>query len=644
MGLYFNFSIVLLYFLITVIHFIIKRIIKNKRKTRFKLISFKRYFRYVKIIFNHQTILLIVAISIISNSIILIQNNRYKLLYKDEQKYSLEGIVVSNKIQKEYSNLYKIKVLNVEGKSKFKNTYLYLKISDKSKTELEYGDKIKVSGTFVLPDNKRNYGGFDYSNYLKTLKIYGTINVEKIEVINKKALNPIFILTNNISLKMKQNIDELMEKEKSTIVKGLILGDTTEIEEEVQENFRTANISHILAVSGMHVSYIIIGINLFFKRNMGKRKTRYIVIILLIFYMFLTGFSPSVVRAAVMGIIVTFSGIIHRKSDIWTSLALSLLILLVNNPYSILSIGLQFSYLGTIGIVVFHKNIQHFLKMVGRKNMKLYGNVYIGYFFIKNRKIEYRINKKIVIFIDKIKDILAVTISAQIGILPVMIYHFNTIGIYVLISNLLISLIIGPIIIIGFITIIFSFILKFISKIFVLPLAIGISSLIKISKFGELPLSKVYIPTPEIWMIVLYYVCVNILNYIYSIYHLKTINVTQKRARNLIALLKFKIIQNKEYIRKNSIKFIIFIILITFIIQVFPKNLKIHFVDVGQGDCTFIVTPKNKIILIDGGGSLSDSIDVGKDTLLPYILDRGYTKIDYIFISHFDQDHVRTDY
>ena len=63
-------------------------------------------------------------------------------------------------------------------------------------------------------------------------------------------------------------------------------------------------------------------------------------------------------------------------------------------------------------------------------------------------------------------------------------------------------------------------------------------------------------------------------------------------------------------------------------------------IDVGQGDCTFIVTPRNKTILIDGGGSSSDEFDVGKSTLLPYILDKGYTKIDYIFISHFDQDHV----
>jgi len=77
------------------------------------------------------------------------------------------------------------------------------------------------------------------------------------------------------------------------------------------------------------------------------------------------------------------------------------------------------------------------------------------------------------------------------------------------------------------------------------------------------------------------------------------------------------------------------------IFKFIPKDLKIHFVDIGQGDCTFIETPYGKTILIDGGGSSSKDFDVGKSTLLPYVLDRGYTSIDYVFISHFDQDHVR---
>ena len=76
-----------------------------------------------------------------------------------------------------------------------------------------------------------------------------------------------------------------------------------------------------------------------------------------------------------------------------------------------------------------------------------------------------------------------------------------------------------------------------------------------------------------------------------------------------------------------------------FIISKIPNDLKIYFIDVGQGDSTLIVTPTNKKILIDGGGS--STYDVGKNTLIPYLLDRKIKEIDYVIISHFDQDHVR---
>lgn len=63
-----------------------------------------------------------------------------------------------------------------------------------------------------------------------------------------------------------------------------------------------------------------------------------------------------------------------------------------------------------------------------------------------------------------------------------------------------------------------------------------------------------------------------------------------------------------------------------------------------NGDSTLIITPSNKTILIDGGGSLFDNYDVGENTLVPYLLDRGVNKLDYIIVSHFDADHVRTGY
>ena len=78
------------------------------------------------------------------------------------------------------------------------------------------------------------------------------------------------------------------------------------------------------------------------------------------------------------------------------------------------------------------------------------------------------------------------------------------------------------------------------------------------------------------------------------------------------------------------------------IVSIFPKeqNLKIHFIDVGQGDASLIVTPKGKTVLIDGGGSENmESYDVGESVLVPYLLDRKITTIDYLVVSHFHADH-----
>ncbi len=601
-----------MYLLITAVYLIILKI-KNRKNTNktFKLLSMKRYFRYIKLILNRKVVLCFCIFSIISNSIVIYQNQKYDNKYTNEEKIIGEAIVLSNKQEKEYNNVYKIK---------YEDTYLYLKIDKKLIKDLKYGDKIRFSGEFIEATKQRNYGGFNYKQYLKTLKIYGSIKVEEIEVIASNQTNLFFRITNEIAFNIKQKIDSFMKKEDAAILKGLLLGDTREIADEVQENFRISSISHILAVSGMHVTYVIMGIKMLFESHLGKRKTKFIIIIFLILYTFITGFSPSIVRASVMGILLVGAEILHRKNDIWNSIAISLLLILFYNPFLIMNVGLQFSYLGTIGIIVFHKNILKLLKDIKTKN----------------KKWKYQYNKKIMKFINKVKEVLAVTISAQLTILPVMIYHFNLLGIYFFITNLLVSIIIGPIIMLGAIAIFFSIFLFPITQILRVILEILIKSLIVISNFSKIPFSKIYVATPKIYDIILYFILIFLFNLLYTLYHSKELNRTQMRARNLIALIRYKVFMNRGKYKK-----IIFILVFIIIfISITPKKLNIHFVDVGQGDCTFIVTPRKQTILIDGGGSASKEYDVGKNTLLPYVLDRGYTKLDYIFISHFDQDHV----
>ena len=598
-GLYIDFSIIPFCILIFATYYIYKKFFQSNKKRKFKLISFKRYSRYFKLIINSKVMFILIIFSIISNLVILKQNKIYENLYQDGENVKFTGIVVSEKTEKEYYNLYKIKILNSN------NLNLFIQVNKKS-NELEYGDKVLIKGEYIKPSEQRNYGGYDDSIYLKTLKVVGRVKVDKIEVLDKKQQNIILQLSNKVSEKIEEKIDANFKEENAAILKGLLLGKTEDIEEEVKENFQISNISHVLAISGMHIGYIILGIKILFEKLLGKRKTRIITIFVLIFYSFITGFSASITRAVVMSSIALGAGIIYRKNDIWNTISISLLVILIYNPFLILNVGLQLSYIGTISIILFSKLV-----------LKLFDNLPIK-------------------FRDKFKEILSVTISAQIMILPIMIYYFNKIGIYFLITNLLVSLIIGPIIILGFLYIIISFIFNPLTEIIAILLNIGLEILDLISKFSKLPFAGIYLPTPSIVTIFLFIVVILVGGIIYSIYNSKYLTTTNIRVKNLIALFRYKFKENKKKCKKIILTLIVIIISINFI----PKDLKIYFVDVGQGDCTFIVTPKNKTILIDGGGSLSDSFDVGKKTLIPYLLDRGYASLDYVMISHFDQDHV----
>ena len=614
----------------------LKKCFKSQRNTSFQFFSIHRYVRYIKLIFTKQVICFMAISSIISNTIFIFQEKRYENLYPEEN-ISVEGIVVSNQEEREYKNRYKLNVLTVNSSDKYQSTQMYIEV--KKDISFQYGDKVMLQGEFRKGSKQRNTGGFDYQLYLKSIHIYGTLKVENYKKISSDNANWFEKSMNDIKLVISQNIENLLEEQEQQIVKGLILGDTTALDEELKEKFQIANISHVLAVSGMHIIYIIMGIEMFFKKWLGKRYVKYVVIIGLVFYMALTGYTSSIVRAGIMGMMNIVAFLVYRKNDIWTSIAISLGIILIQNPYAITGVGLQLSYLGTIGIILFNKSIKQYFD-----NIK----------WIKNN-ISIKRSKRISQIVENLKDMIAVTLSAQLMILPVMLYHFNMIGIYFMITNILVSIIIAPIMFLSIIFVFSSFIHLQISEFISIFLSFGIKGLIQISNLANLPFSKIYVPTPSILFIIVYYIAFLVGNQVYIIYTSQYINPTKRRVKSLIALMKYKLYEKKKKIRKMYQKIlrernvkafvlrtykVIFLMIFVIGIYQFPRNLEIHFLDVGQGDSCFMITPNHKTILIDGGGSTSNTFDVGKDTVIPYLLDKGYTKLDYVFISHFDQDHV----
>ena len=605
-GLYLEKSIVLFLSCIAIIIFIIKR------KKSWKI---GRYKRYIKLYINNKAIIILIITAIISSIIIYQKEKEYKKI--ENELCKTEDIVIKGKIKretkiKEYGKIYKVQIEEItqngkEIKAQKKNIYIQ---DNKTKIKLQYGDIIEVKGKYEEPESRRNYKGFDYKLYLKTKNILGTLKSTNIKKVSHKIENPIeYIESKSIKLSenLKQKANNILPQEIASIFIGIILGDRTEIPEEAIENFRNANMSHILAVSGMHMSYLILLATQIIGKLIGKKQSYYISIILIIEYMFLTGFSASIIRAGIMGIILISSKIFYKNNDVLTNIAISALIILLKNPYTILDLSFQFSYGGTIGIILFQK-------------------------FISKNFLEKIIKSK------KIIEIISVTISAQIIILPISIIQFNKLNIYFILTNLIIGFIIGPVMACGFIFLITLIINVKTAQIFSIILQIAIKALILTSQIAKLPYSNIYLPTPNFIQIIIYFLSIHIFMFIYYIYNTKNKTQTVKRFRNIISMIKFYLKYRMTPKTKSRTKIIsIIIIALIMVMQIIPKDLKVYFVDVNQGDSTFIVTPKGKTILIDGGGS--SYTNVGKNTLLPYILDRGYTKIDIAIISHMDLDH-----
>lgn len=312
---------------------------------------------YIKKYLKKSVILILIISSIISNTITLNLNNKYNNLYSNLENINLTGTIVSSKKEKDYKDIYKIKVEKINENKKYKNTYLYLNINKKENIKLNYGDLISINCDFEKPTVSRNYKSFNYKEYLKTNKIYGNIKLKgKIKIIKEKNINLIFYFSNYLNQKIKNNIKNTLPEKNANLLIGILLGDKEKIEEDIIENFKISNISHLLAVSGAHINYLILGISLFFGFiKFNKKKTKIITIIFLIFFMFLTNFQISVVRACICGIIILFGGIIYKQTDTLNTIAISALIILIQNPFSINSLSFELSFGGTIGIILFYK-------------------------------------------------------------------------------------------------------------------------------------------------------------------------------------------------------------------------------------------------------------------------------------------------
>ncbi len=557
----------------------------------------------------------------------ILENNYDKISSKIPEEITLQALVVSDGTEKEYKYTYTIEVNTINGKKLEKSIQLILDIKkNKIKNKCpKFGDVVEITGVYEEPNIARNYKGFDYKQYLKSKNIYGTIDCVQYEIIANNKINIISNIINYVQNNIKENMSNILDEEQGALCIGILIGDRENISDITEDNFKKSNLTHMLAVSGSHITYIIVALTTLLSKT-NRKFSLIITIIFLLFFTVLTGFTASVLRASIMGILTLLASILHRKSDTINNLGISSIIILLYNPYLLVDAGFLLSYAGTIGIIFFSKKISNGISIIVNKinpnllNIEQNNNSKI--LFVKS------IIEKIILYVI---SSLSVTISANIVIIPIMAYMFSTISFTFWISNILAGPIMEVVTIFGFITYLISIVFPMLAEFLAIALNLFLTILLKIAEISSIiPGASIYIKTPSLIMCVMYYLVIFIL------FNLKPIRQFIRKK----AIFRFLIIKAKKHKLKILVTIITVIILLNSIIYVTDKNLKIYFVDVGQGDCTLIQTHEKKNILIDGGGSEFGSFDVGESILLPYLLNRGINKIDYMMISHFDSDHI----
>ncbi len=520
--------------------------------------------------------------------------NRAKYAEFQNKEVSVTGMIDSEPDIKETKVSYVLNSFEIkcEGKThKVKGKILFSTPLNKEIPILEYGRNIEVSGVLNLPMGVRNPGGFDYRQYLAKSGIsasifagYGDIKLSGYGGTSFITKTGLYIRNRIISV-----INRSLPPQQAGLLNGMLIGYTSGLGDEVQQAFSDAGLSHLTAVSGMNVAFIVAPLLFLFKKLRLRQKTSNIIIIfILILFVSITGFTPSVVRAVIMAIVILVGQIAMREPDIYASIALAAIILFIMSPYNLFDVGFLLSFGATLSLVMFYKPI---LKFIDFKHIP-----------------------------GIIKNVAAATVAAQIGTIPITAFFFNKISLISLFSNILAVPLVEVITILGFIMAIVGQVLLFLSQLGGYINCIFLSFILFVTKLSaSFPAAVVRLATPHVLIIVAYYSV-----FIYILW-LKP---------------KYKLrLKPHVYI---SIAVILVAVLV---IRLIPGNeMKVVFIDVGEGDSTFIRTYSGKTVLIDGGGynsKLSKGKNIGDTIISPFLFNQGLTSVDLVIASHAHDDHIQ---
>ncbi|PLR78093.1 DNA internalization-related competence protein ComEC/Rec2 [Bacillus sp. V3-13] len=457
------------------------------------------------------------------------------------------------------------------------------------------GTKCTAYGELSEPPLPTNLNAFNYRDFLNRKGIFWTFEAEKIDFQSCVRLKPTPLsFLQRIRQKGTAYIEKHFPEATAQVSAALIFGDRNLYNPDTLNNYQEAGVIHLLAISGLHVALLtgmifICGL----RAGITREKMITALFVFLPVYAVLTGASPSVNRSCLMLLIVLATMKMKGNYKVAPADAISLafIIYLAISPFTIYNAGFQLSF-------------------------------FVSFFLVASSRILSR-------FRDPITQLVAVSFVAQLGSLPILLYHFYEFSLISLFANVLFvpffSAIMLPLTLI-------VFILHLLSAKLAAPLLFLLNLLIETADqlanfLSSIPLATFTLGRPSLLLLLFY----------------------------LVAIFTFFFLWEKLSDRRQLSR-IIWLIIIPLTVHGLYHYLsptgEVTFIDVGQGDSTLIILPNDRgTYLIDTGGTVrfgetekwrrrKEPFEVGRDVLVPFLKSKGIRQIDKLVLTHGDADHI----
>jgi len=461
-----------------------------------------------------------------------------------------------------------------------------------SPLDIFIGDEIKVSARFFSYEGFRNFNARSMKRYLQSQNIHGRAFSKSPLLVGRlepgKKYSPLHLIS-ILHRKLQKKIEKYFTSGEASslsprgaIFEALLLGDRARMEPSDTQALQKSGIFHIIAISGAHIAIISFFLFSLFKLLRIPTRLSYLLVIgFILFYACLVEGRASVIRATIMSLAFLFGKLIWRNVNLINTISLAAFILLLFNPFNLFDAGFQLTFAATFFIILFFQKIIKYLP-----------------------KLPLRISEMFVI-----------SLTAQLGVMPIMVSSFNRVTLSSLILNFAAVPLVAVIMASGFVFFPLSFVSPFLAQL----LAKGIKFLIGLllicsHLFDRLHLLSYRIPSPHIFTIIGYFIFLCLL------------------------LLPSKVKSQKLVLSFCFLAF--FVLLVSYPFPSRSQNLKLTFIDVGQGDSILVEFPGHKKMLIDGGGLLEGNFDIGETVVSPFLWQRGIKKIDYLVLTHAHPDHL----